>query len=203
MQSIYEQILGDEYSNLHPKLQYRYQIKKDAPFFGEGTMEVVDGGSFLIRQVCRLGVKYRLFFSERGEQIPFTIENLVQSDARGKTIVTWNRTFMFSTTRRYFDAIMFYEEQEQEIYDYFGVPSIMISTLSFKVINGNMHIAPKKQWLKVFGLKLPLPRFLYGQAEIIESYDDEHDCYRIQVHVHNSIVGTVFYYKGSFQEGRN
>lgn len=200
MKSIYERILGETYEQLHPKLQQRYRLKMDDTFRGQGMMQEVSGGTLLVRLFLKLGVKYRLFFSERGKNIPFTIENTVYRNQQGKEVVTWNRTFLFPKASRHFDAIMYSDDNQQEIIDAFGKPSVLVSTLSFQVNNGAMYITPKKQWLLIFGKKISLPKWLYGQAEIIESYDEKKDCYCITVNVHNVLVGTVFAYSGTFQE---
>lgn len=52
----------------------------------------------------------------------------------------------------------------------------------------------------MFGRKIPLPKFLYGEAKIIESYDDALQCFRIHVQVRNSLIGSLFSYKGTFVE---
>ncbi|GAB6992203.1 DUF4166 domain-containing protein [Paenibacillus pini] len=201
MSSIYERLLGDEFNRLHPKLQTRYQLDRTREFRAEGMMEEVSGGSKPVRWLLKLGVKFRIFFSERGRDIPFTIRNRVTLDRTGREVVHWDRTFHFGVKQRFFDAIMMLDDHEQEIIDLFGRPSLLGSTLSFHVDDeGAMHIASKKQWLPLMGLRVPLPTFLHGKAYIIESYDDQTDEFRIRVHVYNSLVGTLFEYKGSFRE---
>ena len=200
MRSIYEHILGESYHELHPKLQHRYRLTIEQPFKGQGVMTKISGGSPFIRLFLKLGVKYRLFFSERGTHIPFLIENTTYLNEQGKQVVTWDRTFSFPKVNRHFDAIMFVDDSKREVVDAFGKPSVLISTLTFQVENGTMHILPKKQWLVLFGRKIPLPNWLYGKADILEYYDDERDCYCIRVTVHNAIVGNVFHYEGTFHE---
>ncbi|KAB7708675.1 DUF4166 domain-containing protein [Bacillus aerolatus] len=52
----------------------------------------------------------------------------------------------------------------------------------------------------VFGRKIPLPAFLYGNSRVIESYQEESGLFHINVHVSNPLLGTLFAYKGSFRE---
>jgi len=47
-------------------------------------------------------------------------------------------------------------------------------------------------------MRIPLPRVFHGAAQIVESYDEERQCFRIRVHVRNPLFGTLFAYKGSF-----
>lgn len=52
----------------------------------------------------------------------------------------------------------------------------------------------------MFGRKIPLPRFLYGEAKIVESYDETLQRFRIHVQVRNPLIGSLFSYKGTFVE---
>ena len=74
-----------------------------------------------------------MFFSERGEEIPFTIQNIAERDEYGQELVRWNRTFYFHNKKRYFNAVMQFDENENEIVDYFGEPHLLVSTLHFHI----------------------------------------------------------------------
>lgn len=201
VQSIYETLLGDSYKKMHPKLQKRYRLNDQSGFIGKGMMDSITGGTFIVRQFLRLGVRFRLFFSERGNDIPFTIVNTVKKNEQGQQIVEWRRTFEFHNVSRHFDAVMYLDDYKQEIIDEFGMPSVMTATLAFHVDEcGAVHITSKKQWLQLFGKRIPLPKCLYGVAHIVETFDNEKDCFLISVHVHNPLAGTVFSYSGSFRE---
>ncbi|KFM99378.1 DUF4166 domain-containing protein [Bacillus clarus] len=201
MANIYERLLGDSYKKLHPKLQKRYEITEENSFIGEGKMDEIYGGSFFVKLVLKLASKFRMFFSERGKEIPFIIHNTAERDRQGKEFVRWNRTFHFNKKKRYFNAVMYLDEKEKEIVDYFGEPYLLVSTLSFHIDEqGGMHISSKKQWFYMFGRKIPLPKILYGEAKIIEYYDDSLQCFRIHVQVQNPLIGSLFSYKGTFVE---
>lgn len=199
MVNIYERLLGDTYKKLHPELQKRYAITEENSFTGEGKMDEIYGGSFFVKLILKIASKFRMFFSERGKEVPFTIHNTAERDEHGNELVRWNRTFYFHNKKRYFNAVM--QLDENEIVDYFGEPHILVSTLNFHIDEmGAMHISSKKQWFYMFGRKVPLPKFLYGEANIVESYDDELQCFRIHVQVRNPLIGSLFSYKGTFVE---
>ncbi|HWO98068.1 MAG TPA: DUF4166 domain-containing protein [Bacillus sp. (in: firmicutes)] len=199
--SIYRTILGDSYERLHPKLQQRYDITEQKDFYGVGKMDEITGGSRWIRLFFLFGAKRRLFFPERGKDVPFTIWNEASTNEEGKTIVKWNRTFTFGRKHRFFDAIMYLNQEQDEIIDYFGQPPLLVSTLSFHADDqGRMHISSKRQWLHLFGKNILLPKFLYGKATIMEAYDDQQNCFRIRVNVRNPLAGTLFSYEGTFTE---
>ena len=201
MANMYERLLGDTYKNLHPELQKRYAITEENSFIGEGKMDGIYGGSFFVKFILKIASKFRMFFSERGEEIPFTIQNIAERDEYGQELVRWNRTFYFHNKKRYFNAVMQLDENENEIVDYFGEPHLLVSTLNFYIDElGAMHISPKKQWLYMFGRKISLPKLLYGEANIVESYDETLQCFRIHVQVRNPLIGSLFSYKGTFVE---
>lgn len=199
--SIYRTILGEFYEKLHPKLQQRYDMTEEKGFHGVGKMDEITGGTVWVRPFFRLGAKRRLFFPERGRDIPFIIDNEVWTNEEGKTVVQWNRTFRFGQKQRFFDAVMYLNEEQDEIIDYFGQPPLLVSTLSFHVDDqGRMNISSKKQWLHVLGKHIPLPKCLRGEAAITESFDDAQNCFRIKVNVRNPLAGTLFSYDGTFTE---
>ncbi|MEH6892558.1 DUF4166 domain-containing protein [Bacillus sp. JJ864] len=201
MSSIYETLLGESYHRLHPKLQKRYAITEELGFTGEGKMDEITEGSAAVRMFLKVAAKFRMFFSERGTEVPFIIQNKAEKDREGETFVRWNRMFLFGEKKRYFHAVMYLNDKQNEIVDYFGEPHLLVSTLAFHVDSkGAMHISSKKQWFYLCGMKIPLPKFLYGQAKIVESYDDELECYRIHVQVQNPLLGPLFSYKGTFTE---
>ena len=84
MVNIYERLLGDTYKNLHPKLQKRYAITEENSFTGEGEMDEIYGGSFFVKLILKIASKFRMFFSERGKKVPFTIHNTAERDEQGK-----------------------------------------------------------------------------------------------------------------------
>lgn len=132
--------------------------------------------------------------------MPFTIHNTAERDEHGNELVRWNRTFTFVIRKRYFNAVMKFDENE--IVDYFGEPHILVSTLNFHIDEmGAMHISSKKQWFYMFRRKIPLPRFLYGEANIVERYDETKQCFRIHVQVCNPLIGSLFSYREHLWRG--
>lgn len=159
-------------------------------------MSEIKGGSFLVRMLLKTGVFFRCFFLERGNDIPFTIENKNRQNG-----VEWNRTFFFKGKTRFFDAVMEYDERENRILDYFGKPRILLSELHLEASSeGGLVITSGRQWLLIGGKKIPLPAWLCGSSTVYEAYDEEMNSFSIKVHVKNRILGTLFSYRGTFRE---
>ncbi len=115
--------------------------------------------------------------------------------------IEWNRTFYFKGNKRFFDAIMVYDEKEDRILDFFGKPHLLLSVLAFEASpDGSLTITSGKQWLLLCGKRIPAPKWLTGTSVVCETFDESKNCFTIQVHVQNTILGILFFYKGTFQE---
>lgn len=202
MKSIYEKALGNQFQLLHPKLQEKFRISsnKNTAIVANGMMDVIKGGFPLLRPFFRLGLKKRILFPERGENIPFVIENYAYRDSYDRECVAWLRSFQFPNKARHFDATMIYSEKRKGIVDYFGTHHDFVSELTMEVLeNGGLRILSTSQSIIRFGKMFRLPNVLKGIAEITEWYDDLHDQFHVHVCVKNPLVGKLFEYIGTFQ----
>lgn len=202
MKSIYEQVLGDDFRRLHPKLQEKFGLTSEMNRLAvsSGVMEEMTGGHPLLRPMFMLGARKHILFPERGKEIPFVLKNYAYRDEEGKECYAWERTFSFPENERRFDATMVYDEQKHCIVDYFGTERDFVSELDFEVLDGGgLRIISRKQYVILFGIRLPLPPLLQGHAVIDERYEESRDCIRIHVNVRNPLAGTLIHYRGSFR----
>ncbi|CDO02455.1 hypothetical protein BN988_00919 [Oceanobacillus picturae] len=72
--SIYEQILGQSFYQLHPKLQQRYTFLQNRPFEARGVMKGIKGVPKGLLPLGLFGVKRKLLFPEREERGPFYVK---------------------------------------------------------------------------------------------------------------------------------
>ncbi|GIN84907.1 hypothetical protein J6TS2_12930 [Heyndrickxia sporothermodurans] len=202
MRSIYEKVLGEQFQLLHPKLQEKFSLKSidQCAIISKGVMKEITGGFILLRPLFFLGIKKRIVFPERGENIPFTLENYAYQDSFGRECVVWARTFQFPSKIRHFDATMIFNAENRKIVDYFGTHHDFISDLELKVTKiGSLRIRSKSQRIIWNGWSIALPAFLRGEAEIVEWFDEYEKVFKIHVKVRNRLVGTLFEYHGSCQ----
>ncbi|MGP4073511.1 DUF4166 domain-containing protein [Piscibacillus sp. B03] len=193
--SIYKRALGQEFQQLHSMLQKRYNLMAEQPIFGEGVMTRIEGGPWFLWPILKLGIKRKLLFPERGENIPFTIKNAPYDDGRQ---IHWERKFFFQNSTRFFDALMSLDEKRGIIEDYLGEPALMYSDLVFEVQNGALNIRSARQRVVLGRFEIPLPKWFQGIAEVNESYNDQTEKFEIDVTVRNPLIGQVFHYKGEF-----
>ncbi|PXW83569.1 uncharacterized protein DUF4166 [Pseudogracilibacillus auburnensis] len=196
--SIYKQVLGDQFSKLHPMLQKRYASLNKETFIGKGIMKTITGPKWLFPFLL-LGTKYNLLFPEKGTQIPFMIINSPRIGINGENQIHWKRIFYFGKKERYFNALMSLDSDNKVVKDYLGEPSVLYADLSFSVTKeGYMYIESKRQRMVLGSIEIPLPMILQGIATVLEKYEETKDVYTIKVVVKNPLIGLVFSYEGEF-----
>ena len=200
--SIYEQALGKEaFSRLHPMIQRRFGFNSRSGLgaIGRGTMESVWHGRWYTLPFLWIGTWRAIMFPERGTEVPFTIENYAYRDCFGRETVTWLRTFHIGKRRR-FDAYMIFSQARGKIVDYLGNHQHLAVDIEMSVaLNGGLQLRSGEQRFYEGPISFRFPMALSGYAEVCEWYDDEAQCFRIEVVVRNRRWGKLFGYSGSFQ----
>jgi len=131
--------------------------------------------------------------------VPFTIENYAYRDPLGRETVTWIRTFGTSRSRR-FDAYMIWSEARGRIVDYLGNHQHLAVDLELSVTEaGGLRIRSGEQRFYEGFVGFKFPQFFSGVADVCEWYDDDAQCFRIEVKVANRRWGPLFGYSGKFQ----
>jgi len=198
--SIYKQIMGEQFDQLHEKLQERYEFPHGKPFIASGTMTSIKSDPKWLRPLFKLAVRWKFLFPERGKDIPFKIVNTPQIGPNGEKQIHWERIFYFGTKERHFNALMSLNEERQVIKDYLGEPHLFYSDLLLTATSdGHLKIESKQQRFICGRWEIPLPKVFQGLATVIEKYLQEEKCYSIQVIVKNPLIGTVFSYEGEFK----
>lgn len=171
--SIYREVLGDKFEQLHPMLQKRFGFSENKPFAASGVMKRVASGKKWLYPIYWAGTKVKLLFPEQGTNIAFSIVNTPQINDHGEEEIYWERTFYFPNKIRYFHARMSLDREKNIVKDYLGEPAVLYSDLAFAVTDdGGLRISSKRQRLVLGKLEIPLPRLLQGQAVVTERYDE-------------------------------
>jgi hypothetical protein len=201
VKSIYQKTLGSDFERLHPKMQERFGFSSldNVACIGRGIMDEIWHGRFYTLPFLYIGTWRRIMFPERGQDIPFTIENYAFVDDFGRETVTWIRRFHTKTPRR-FDAYMIYSEWRKRIVDYLGTHEHLAVDIDLSVDkNGGLRLRSGAQRFYEGPLTFSFPLLFSGIAEACEWYDDAVQKYRIEVNVHNRTWGRLFGYRGLFE----
>ncbi len=201
MKSIYERALGSDFARLHPQIQRRFGFSSldGVASVGSGVMEQLWHGASYTLPFLYIGTWRRIMFPESGRDVKFTIENYAYLDACGRETVTWIRTFQTKRPRR-FDAYMIYSEQRGCIVDYLGSHQHLAVDIDLSVAPyGGVRLRSGAQRFYEGPIRFTFPLFFSGIANVSEWYDDQANCFRVEVEVHNRTWGPLFGYQGHFQ----
>lgn len=201
MTSIYKTALGDEFDRLHPKMQWRFGFSSsdETCQIGTGIMDEVWRGPWWTLPFLLLGSTRRVLFPSRGRSVPFTISNYAYLDRFGRETVTWSRRFKFRRRLRSFDATMIYSKERETIVDYLGSHQHLAVDLDCWVDDdGAMCLRSGEQRFFEGPVAFRFPLLLSGVANVREWWDENDQCFRIDVHVANRLLGPLFGYRGSF-----
>ncbi len=199
--SIFEEVLGATFEQLHPKVQERFGFSSESHkrAIGRGVMDRVWHGPFYTLPFLMVGTWRRIMFPEQGENVPFTIENWAYIDTFGRETITWLRSFELGRGRR-FDAYMVRDQNRNIIVDYLGTHQHLAVDIHLSVAaNGGLRLESGEQRFYEGGLGFKFPMLFSGTASVCEWFDDETGNYRIEVTVRNRVWGPLFGYSGSFE----
>jgi hypothetical protein len=198
--SIYEEVLGEDFTRLHPKIQARFgfnsQSRKRA--IGRGVMDRVWHGRFYTIPFLMVGTWRNIMFPEQGKNVPFTIENWAYVDSLGRETVTELRTFKLGRERR-FDAYMVRDPNRNQVVDMLGTHQHLAVDLYISVSElGGLRIESGEQRFYEGSIAFKFPMFFSGKAFVHVWFDEEIQRYRIEVEVKNKHWGPLFGYVGTF-----
>ena len=132
--------------------------------------------------------------------MPFTIANYAYLDRFGRETVTWSRRFEFPRRTRAFDATMIHSKRRETRSSTTSAPTNISpstsparSTTTERCASAAASNASTKGAL---GFRFPL--IVSGIANVREWWDEDAECFRIDVHVANKLLGPLFGYHGSF-----
>lgn len=196
---IYEAIIGEQFHRLHPKLKERYQLTANDVFEASGIMDTMRSGPKMMQPLYYAMTLNSFLIPESGSQIPFTLKYYIQHEDEHRAEVIWERAFHFPNTTRHFYTNMKIDLQRKTGTDYLGNPPVFNSNVQFDVTNeGFLLMRSLDQHIVLGSLEMRVPQALAGKGVVIEGYDDERDCYTIEVSFYNK-SGPLVMYKGQFQ----
>jgi hypothetical protein len=200
--SIYQEVLGDEFERLHPKMQWRFGFSSADGVcqIGRGVMHEVWRGPFWTLPFLLLGSTRRVLFPDRGRDVPFTISNYAYVDSFGRETVTWSRRFQLRRRYRSFDATMVHCPERGTIVDYLGTHQHLAVDIDLEADpGGGLRLRSGEQRFYERRVAFRFPLALSGVAEVHEWWDEAEERFRISVEVGNRRLGRLFGYRGWFE----
>ncbi|MFI5060269.1 MAG: DUF4166 domain-containing protein [Actinomycetales bacterium] len=193
MASPYEQVLGERFTELHPRLrEYFSAIPAGSHGFGEGTFKVVGTPRRWLWPLLVVMSGAHVAFPVWESNVPFTVLNRPVSGA-----VRAERTFELRSGRR--TMIDLIGAEDGEIIDRLGAPVRLEARLRASVIDGGLRMATAASAVRMGRLRVPLPRFLAPRVTLTERYDSAADAQRVAIAVDFPLVGRIYEYAGTFR----
>jgi Domain of unknown function (DUF4166) len=200
MKSIYQQVLGEKFELLHPRIQERFGFRSGdhRACIGTGVMDEIWHGPLYTLPFLYVGSWRRIMFPERGRAVPFTIRNYAYVDEYGRETVTWIRNFATPTPRR-FDAYMIFSQQRARIVDYLGTHQHLAVDIELSVDErGGLRLRSGEQRFYEGWIGFSFPLLFSGVADVCEWFEEKDQRFHIEVNVVNRLWGPLFGYHGSF-----
>lgn len=196
--SVYKQLLGKDFTRLHPMLQHRYQTIPGETFQATGVMTTIKHGSPLLLPFYYAAPLMDFLFPEQGTDIPFDMVHTCVAKGDESFDIEWSRNFYFPTKKRKFNSTTRVDLNTNNAYDLLGKPAMMRSNLLLDVTKEGRLIT-RTNAQHMFGL-IPLPSFFKGKAIVEDGFDDERGVYTVHATVYNELLGTIMMYAGEFRE---
>ncbi|WP_049822867.1 DUF4166 domain-containing protein [Arthrobacter sp. H41] len=198
MQSVYQQVLGREFSTLQPELQEYFGLHADSGTsgIGKGTFDVAGCPAWFARPAFRLTALENAFFPEYAGRVPFTIRNYAHLDPFGRPSLTARREIDFGTVRRLFEDTT--SLSGDRLTDYVGRHRRMATALTCSVTeDGRMRMVSSATRLYA-GVRVPVPDAVGALAYMEQWWDADSGRFRISTRVVHRQLGTLLVYAGAF-----
>jgi hypothetical protein len=201
MTSIFEHAMGEEFGRLHPMLQRRFGVGLESGYacVGRGVMSRIRRGPWWTLPFLYFGKLRNILIPDVGSDVPFVVENYPYRDPFGRETVTFVREYRVRAKPSRFDATMVLDA-DGRIIDYLGTHQHLAVDLEMHAgADGSLLLISDEQRFYEGPIAFRFPMLFSGRAELRESYDDDAQCYRISLEVHNRAFGFLFGYEGTFE----
>ena len=198
--SAYRLQMGLEYEKLHPEIQRRFDFStmNNIAFVGKGVMDKIWNGNKIAVFVLKLLSKSNILFPRTGENIEYEIHNYPYIDSFNREVHSMNRIFYFPDEQQRFDGTATYSESKKHIVEYLGLDHRMVFEMALSAENGAIRFKSGRQFLFILGLKIPVPKLVRGNIDLIEWYDDEKQKFYLDLKVNSVLFGPLFGFTGWF-----
>lgn len=196
--SPFEPVLGGRDINL-PKVfqkQFLSSVDNDIDIILAGKMDKVWHRPAWLRPFFWLLAWPNILFPETGSNIPCEMIIIGRRDKNGQAFQKWNRTFHFDKKKRYFNAIMMFDEKRQAVMERFGSVKFLVVLWEIEFISPSMiNITTKGTYftLRRHWIRLPF-------APIVKVFERaiNDNTLHINLEISSSFLGAVFGYEGTF-----
>ena len=147
--------------------------------------------------LLRIGALANFLFPETGEEVDFELKHVVTRHEDNSLSMSWIRTFQFSGAKRTFLAMMRFHEHNGPIINWHGCLGLLEVELVPCVEGNAIVVISRREWLRLGGLRIPLPEFMKGRP-LVREWQEPNGELHICVEIHNKLLGHFFGYEGCY-----
>jgi Domain of unknown function (DUF4166) len=198
MTSVVQQVLGEKFTDLHPKVQWRFGLSStdEVRQVGVGVMEEMSHSALVPPPVLWLGARRGIFPGGKGVDVPFTIENFAYIDDEGREAMGFERRFSFVGKAQGMDSVMVTPTGGVDYaVDCLGFRSDMVVHTRCRV-DDEGGLVLESDAPRVRGVKIPQLASALTTAR--EWWDEGKQRHRIRIDVTSPLLGRLFHYHGWF-----
>jgi len=185
--SVYQRVLGSELAGMKPELQ-SYFSGHCGVGVGRGVFEVAGSPYRILRPLLAYLAWRRILFPEYAHDVPFDITNTPTADGGLDAV----RTFHLPGRERPLQDTM--RVVDGELHDFLGKRRGFEVRMKLRIVDGLLQMRSTRQWLRLGGLRMPLPPF--ASVTVHESWADR--LQHVDVRLRSPLLGEWFRYSGSF-----
>lgn len=200
-QSVFVQALGVESERLHPSVLRYVAGPGDAVAagVGRGVFDVAGSRLGRLNVLARPIVGPELLVTAHERNVPFIVRNTPVPGPGLRGALSAIRTFEFRGGPQSFVDVLRPGAEPGTLQNVLGRAGGVELELSCGVTDrGFLRLTSRRAWLRIAGIRVPLPGLLSVRAEVIDGYDEVSERHTIHAMVTNPIMGTVLEYRGSF-----
>lgn len=196
---VFARALGEDWERLHPKVRERYGLGagEGRQAIGHGTMTQIDRALVAVPAFWLLGLD-DILVRKQGQDIPFTITSTPFEDEHGVPALFLHREFGFDSPEYFVDTLR-WNPHTDSIIDLLGWRGQLGVELSIAAVDGALELTLGRQWLRVRGRYIRIPRPLAVSGTLVDRYDENCEEYTVNASVRLPVLGTVFSYSGYFE----
>jgi len=196
--SVFFAALGPAASRLRPECRDDAAGPTDR-VIGEGVFEVVGSRFGRLGLLMRPFVGPRLLMTAHGRDVPFRVENRLVETAGGVTELHATRTVHFPSGDQEFVDLLRVGDEPGTLINVLGDARRVELLLRVSVTaEGHLRLHSERAWLRLGGLRIPVPRLLAVRVEVIDGFDESTGRQTVAARAVNPLLGTVLVYRGSF-----
>lgn len=197
MSPVIQNVLGREFENLHPNLQWRYGIDSTSQLSqaSHGIMESVYSSPVVATGLRHFG-KRNAMPIRTSRLVPFTMHNYCYRDELGRESLAVMRSLNYTSGAHGLNSLLV--DGKEGLVDYFGDGPELLWPIEASVDRHGSLVFESGPMRLLAGPKIGMRGFMAARMQYIEGRDENQNRFRVDATVRNPVLGELIHYRGWF-----